>query len=303
MPLKTYHKSTVYAANGGGFLASPPQNTFRIQQETYDGPKNSRVTMWDLIVGSYDLLKSLVASSTTAGLVIPMLFIFVGLGFIAMQILPQTVNDIKAANNYFDKGSTPLVELSYIENRDQYISNPGADYFRELSESAIAAGGFYEDEQSLAYNGTLYLTVDRLGINRMPVSANVDSGNEAIYNSILDTKLAHFEGSSLPFSDTPGNVVIYGHSVGGSYTPSANDPISAFTLLADLQVGDIIKLEQDGEVYEYRMSRSKRVKPEETSILTGTPGRDSLTLFTCWGYPNGGPGNRSGRLVVTAVPV
>lgn len=304
MPLKSYQKSNHYAVAGGSLTQVLSSNTLRIIPDTYNaGGATNRFTMWDLIISSYQALKDVVASSTAAGMIIPVLFIFVGLGFIALQILPDQIETLKSANNFYEKGSTPLVQLSYIENKEQFVSNPGADYFRELSNSAIGQGGFFEDQQSLNYQGTFYITIDSLGIKRLPVSANVDSGNENTYRSVLNTKLAHFRGSSLPHSDTPGNVVIYGHSTGGSYRPSPQDPVSAFTLLADLQVGDIIKIEQNGKTYKYRMVRSKRVKPADTSILLGTPGRDSLTLFTCWGYPTGGPGNRSGRLVVTAVPV
>lgn len=304
MPLRTYQKSTSYAATAPANWYTPEQqNTFALRQDSSNTKVKNKVTMWDLIAGLYDFLKTLVASSSAAGMVIPMAFIMLGLGFIAWQIVPQQIETVVSANGYYEKGSTPLVDLSYIEDQDQFISNPGADYFRELSNAAQGQAGFYEDEESLAYDGTFYISIPSLNISRLPVKANVDSGTEASYNSVLNSALAHFEGTSLPFSSNEGNIVIYGHSAGGSYTPSPSEPISAFSLLGDLQVGDEITIEMDGETYNYRMVRSKRVKPEETSILLGTPGRETLTLFTCWGYPTGGPGNRSGRLVVTAMPV
>ncbi len=304
MPLRTYQKSTVYAASGTTSWYNPQaQDSFAIRADSFNTYKKDKVTMWDLIAGFYDFLKGLVASSSAAGMVIPVTFIIIGLGFIGWQIIPQQIESVVSANGYYEKGSTPLVDLSYIENSEQFISNPGADYFRDLSNAAQGQGGFFEDEESLAYQGTFYISIPSLNINRLPVQANVDSGTENSYNSVLNSALAHFEGTSLPFSSLPGNTVIYGHSAGGSYRPSPNEPVSAFSLLGDLQVGDEIILEVDGETYKYRMVRSKRVKPEETSILLGTPGRETLTLFTCWGYPTGGPGNRSGRLVVTAMPV
>jgi sortase A len=246
----------------------------------------------------YNALRSLVASSNTAGMIIPTLLIILGIGFVYLQIQPQIqtkVGEVVGANA---QGTISLVQESYIQNKLQYVSNPGADYFRELSEAAFASGVAVRDEQSANYSGTFYISIPRLGIDRMPVESNVDSGNSDIYRNALLTQLAHFEGSSLPFADNPGNIVIYGHSVGGGYAARPNDPVSAFSFLRDLQVGDEIAIEMEGVVHKYRMRKSDVVEPHDTSILTSRPGREELTLFTC--YP---PGNRSNRLVVKATPV
>jgi LPXTG-site transpeptidase (sortase) family protein len=305
MPLKTYHKAISYTSRDEmPALQKSREHTFVLRSDGANYPTENNFTLWGMLVGGYELLKAVVASSSGAGVIIPSIFILSGVGFMLFQFVPNVVRDLRADFNFYEKGTTPVVDLGYIETKEQYVSNPGADYFQQLTDSARLAGGFFQDEESLNYRGTMHISIPSLNINNMPVGANIDGGNADNYNTVLETALAHFKGSAIPTSAQAGNTVIYGHSVGGSYLPRADDVVSAFTFLADLQVGDLIKLEVDGKTFNYRMQRSKIVPPEDTSVLFGIPGRSSLTLFTCWGIgPSGGPGNRSGRLVVTAVPV
>lgn len=254
--------------------------------------------MWNVFADGYVGLKKLLASSSAAGMLLPLLLIVGGLGFIYMQIQPSLKEEVRTALNLTNQGNVALVSSDYIDNRLQYVSNPGFDYFRQLTEAAIQSGEFVVDQESLNFNGIFYLSIPKLGINRMGVQSNVDSTNSDIYNRVLDRNLAHFRGSSLPFVTNPGNIVVYGHSVGGSYTPRPNDVVSAFSFLPELKVGDEIIIEINGTQHKYVMRRSRVVTPDDTSILASTPGREALTLFTC--YP---PGSREKRLVISAVPV
>lgn len=297
MALKSYRKSTNYSSRDYSTKKSKPVTNDEVTIKQPAQTPREPITMWNILSGFYQGLKGIVASSTSAGIVIPGLLILGGVGFIYLQVQPTIVNEVREAVGYFDQGTTSPVQGTYIESRQQYISNPSASYFEKLEKSAKSAG-FNEDQASLNYDGTFYISIPRLNINRLPVAANVESDKEEVYDKVLDQALAHFKGTSLPITSNAGNIVIYGHSTGGSYTPRPNDVVSAFSLLQQLQVGDEIIIEIDGIKHKYRMTRSKIVKPNDTSILLGKPGRETLTLFTCWP-----PGNQTHRQVITATPV
>jgi LPXTG-site transpeptidase (sortase) family protein len=297
MPLRTYHKSTKYSAPAG-FGVTYAQPNQILSDFTYSAPDTfeAKVTMWSLLAGFYKISKRIVATSTMAGLLIPAGLILSGAGFIFLQFQPAIVEQVKEYAGYYNQGSAALVQDNYITDRLQYVSNPGADYFQRVSDTALGQV-IKPDTFSLNYKGTMYLTVPSLGFKRLPITANVQSNSKDIYNNVLANSLAHFKGTSLPASDAASNIVIYGHSAGGAYNPSPNDVLAAFTFLKDLRVGDLIIIEMDGIEYKYRMSRSKIVEPSDTTIIEGQPGKETLILLTC--HP---PGNNNNRLVVTAIP-
>jgi sortase A len=92
--------------------------------------------------------------------------------------------------------------------------------------------------------------------------------------------------------------VIYGHSSSGDYYERTHDIAGAFSVLNKIKIGAIIKIDMNGRVYEFRVIKSKIVQPDDVSIIIGTPGKRTLTLFTC--FPNG---NNTSRFVVVANPV
>jgi len=298
MPLKAYRKATVFAAASTfhGSVLYPEQ--FAIKPIGVGYGVHEQVTMWSMLNGAYRSLKNLVATSSWAGLLIPALFIASGIAVIYQQVQPTLTTKIKESAGYYNQGTVALVQDSYITNRLQYVSNPGASYFQNLTAAAFNKNILAADEKSADYSGKFYITIPSLGFDHLPISANVDSGSKEIYDQVLNTSLAHFKGTSLPFSDVNNNTVVYGHSAGGSYNPSPNDVLAAFSFLPNLKLGDLITLEIDGVEYNYRMTRSKIVDPNDTTIITGTPGKKTLTLFTC--YPAGNP---SQRYVAVATPV
>lgn len=206
------------------------------------------------------------------------------------QIGPAVDQQLKEAAGYYDQGTTPLVAGEYVTARTQYVSNPGAEYFRQLTERALAENVLVKDPVSNQYVGTFYLSVPSLGMDRIPVKANVESGVEEVYNSVLNDQLAHFKDTGLPISDVKNNIVIYGHSAMPYYSPSPSDPLTAFSFLSELKIGDEMLIEIEGETHRFVMSKSKIVEPDDVEIITGNPGKRTLTLFTC--YPRGSNSHR-----------
>ncbi len=103
--------------------------------------------------------------------------------------------------------------------------------------------------------------------------------------------LSHFPGTALP--GEIGNSFITGHSV----LPLFNDPknySAIFTKLTELEIGDKINVEVEGQKYQYIVQYSKVVDPHDLAVLNPiSDNGKNLTLMTC--VP---PGTNIKRLVV-----
>jgi LPXTG-site transpeptidase (sortase) family protein len=293
MSLKSYKKASTQAIPYDQYVpaqvVAPPVAVVTVPQ--------NRITMWSLLSGANNDLRELVQTSSFAGLIIPGIFIGIGVFLLGQQVVPQIDQKLKEISGYYNQGTTPLVAGEYIAERVKYLSDPGAEYFQGLTQNALKRNILQDDTTSNNFHGRFYLTIPSLGFNRLPIEANVESWQESSYNSVLKTRLAHFKGTGLPISDVQNNIVIYGHSGRANYRATPSDPEGAFTFLPDLKIGDEIFLEVEGKQYKFVMTRSKIVEPNDTEIITGSPGRRTLTLFTCYN------GNNAYRYVAIARPV
>ncbi|MFS8130929.1 MAG: sortase [Candidatus Dojkabacteria bacterium] len=264
------------------------QNTLRnelqymeIQNSDFFNKRNtkSNVSISGIITNTYNKLKDLVRSSTLAGIIIPSIFVITGFLFIYQQFFPDIKQLIEKNSNYLDQGNVSPVTDKYI-NVSQYISNPSG--LTELTKTALKENILQKDDASLAYSGTFYISIPSLGMNRLPVTANVDSSSEAAYNAVLTNTLAHFRSTGLPISPVENNIVVYGHSASPNYGPKASDPYVAFSFLPEIKVGDDIYINISNQEYHFKTYRNKIVEPNDTSIITGVKGTRTLTLFTCF---------------------
>lgn len=216
---------------------------------------------------------------------------------IYQQFFPDFREFIKLKVNYYDTSTIALASENYV-SRAEYISNPGAEYFKQLKDEAVASNKLLADPLSNSFKGTFTLSIPSLKISNLRVTANVESGVEEVYDSYLEGGLAHFNGTGLPISPLNNNTVIYGHSASGNYYDRSNDPTAAFSKLKDIRIGDEVLVKMEGKEYKYKVAKSKIVEPHDISIITGDIGKETLTLFTC--YPDG---NSANRFVVVANPV
>ncbi len=143
-------------------------------------------------------------------------------------------------------------------------------------------------------SGDMKLTIPQLNLKSVPIAVNVNSYSEKDYLPILDNKLAHFKGTSLP--NYSGNTFVYGHST-NELIARANPtlPQVAFTFLNKLDIGDEIIVELEGKTYNYFVQRSKVVEPEDISPIFTRTDKKTLTLMTCWP-----PGIGEKRLILVA---
>ncbi len=263
---------------------STEQNYYDFSKEflVLDVHQKDKVNIWNATSSGYNTLQDIVNASKATNILIPMFFIILGSFFILKHVYPQIKYQIEKQNGLVSQGNISPISEGYID-LSKYISNPAG--LAQVTEEAFNEHILIEDTVSKNYQGVFFITIPSLGIDRLPVQSNVDSTSEAAYNAVLDTRLAHFKGTGLPISDIANNIVIYGHSASPNYGPKPSDPMVAFSFLPNLKVGDDIILEIEGQTYKFKMQKSKIVEPEDTSIINGTRGKRTLTLFTC--YPAG----------------
>lgn len=190
------------------------------------------------------------------------------------------------------KDPLPQSYKEYIENEFAYY-DPGKSYFENLSKNADSLqyqGLFTYDPTTKSskevivdrnYNKNMYLSIPNIEINNIRITPNVESSNESVYDKYLKFGLAHFQGTPLPGDG--GNSFIYGHSaVQSFFSKHSNLPETIFTKLENIDIGDMVEITREEEVYKYIVRNKKIVSPEDFSILKTQGDKETVTLMTCW---------------------
>lgn len=125
------------------------------------------------------------------------------------------------------------------------------------------------------------------------VIPEVDPWDARVYQEALLHGVAHAAGSPLPGQS--GTVYLFAHSSDDPFSLLRSNP--AFFRLHMLEVGDVIRISYNDELYSYTVRELRTVSPTEVSYLTESD-RDQLVLQTC--APIGTDWN---RLLVFADPV
>jgi sortase A len=121
--------------------------------------------------------------------------------------------------------------------------------------------------------GTLEIT--RLGLSGVVVEGDSDA--------VLDRAIGHLPDTPLPWKD--GNSALAAH----------RDTV--FRPLRDVRLGDVLRLKTPHGDFDYRVSETLIVKPDEVWVLDPTP-VTTLTLISCW--PFNYIGNAPERFIVRA---
>ena len=119
-------------------------------------------------------------------------------------------------------------------------------------------------------DGTLYLTVPRIGIEDLKV-------HNSLSEEKLDESAIHLPETGFPWQ--PGaNTYIAGHRMGYFGT----DSFLVFFRLNELDRGDEVILEdQAGGRYVYRVTESLVVGPQDAEVMDTVPGKSVVSLQTC----------------------
>lgn len=112
-----------------------------------------------------------------------------------------------------------------------------------------------------------YLRIPKINLSQ-PLYSKEDKRSD------IDQNIIFVEDSDMPTTEN-GNVIIAGHS--GSST------VSYFKYLHKLEIGDVIYLEYDDEVYKFRVDNRYFVKKTGVVEVIRDTNTKSLTLVTCYG--------------------
>lgn len=150
-----------------------------------------------------------------------------------------------------------------------------------------------KDQQLIPKDTQFDILIPKIGANS-PVFANVDPANEDAYLPVLKKGVAHARGTALP--GEPGTIYMFAHSTDNFWDVGLYNAV--FYLLKDVNPGDSVVVFYLGKRYDYTVSDSKIVDPNDVSFITQSRQTDSqLVLQTCWP-----PGTTWKRLLVVAKP-
>ena len=126
----------------------------------------------------------------------------------------------------------------------------------------------------------IHSLIGRLEIPRLNVSVMVMEGDD---DMALARAVGHLPETALPWEQ--GNAVIAGHRD------------TFFRPLKNVREGDEIRVTTARGTYDYRVTRTEIVEPDDLSVLAPTTTR-SLTLVTC--YPFSYIGSAPQRFIIHA---
>jgi len=229
----------------------------------------------DIIENEISKIRYKIYQSHPLTLIVPILLIIGGLGLLYRQLKPVADHYIQSKfSNNFDQEIITLVPESYAQLRSEYIQDPGNTYFSSLNY------GRNPVEEDLEITGKMYITIESANLHEVPIEINVDSLIENAYQEALSKGVAHFKGSSIP-GISNGNVFVYGHSAAGDYAyKNPKDPVTAFTRLFELTLGDEIIIKRNNVEYKYMVRKIKEIDPDEVEV-TFNNSSNTLTLMTC----------------------
>lgn len=144
---------------------------------------------------------------------------------------------------------------------------------------------------------SLTLLGDSISIKKInayaPLIDDVDPWNETEYRKALKKGVAVSKGFSKPGEN--GTVYVFAHSSDSPWNISSYNTV--FFRLGELKTGDAILITYNEKNYEYRVSHSVEVWPNEVEAITKLKG-NQLILQTCTPI-----GTSIKRLLIFANPV
>ena len=139
--------------------------------------KEKGTTLGDVAFSIFGNVQEFLVNSKFIGGLIPVFLVLAGLGMIYQQFFPDFKEFLKLRVDYYDTTTVALASENYV-SRAEYISNPGAEYFKQLREEVVQSNGLLADPERNEYKGRFLLSIPRLGIKNLKVTANVDSDVE-----------------------------------------------------------------------------------------------------------------------------
>lgn len=182
----------------------------------------------------------------------------------------MAVSAVFLVYNFFPAG---LVELRYeFSTPKKYTVETRAEEENPVAESKTG-----DNNIIIPVDEDFGIVIPKIFVNSK-VFPDVDPENSAAYQRILTKGVAHVAGTAHP--GETGNVFIFAHSGQDFYQAEKYNAV--FYLLAKLENGDKITIFYKGKMFIYSVSDKKVINADEVSYLNDIPGKNTLTLMTCW---------------------
>lgn len=208
--------------------------------------------------------------------IIRLIVLFVAFAVLLYPTVSSYVNEkngSKVVSNY----DAESVRLSNAE-KEKMLEDARA-YNKEMLSNIDLIDPFSQGEKSLDARYESLLNVDGSGmmgyirIPKIKVEIPIYHGTS---ESVLQTGVGHFWGTSLPVGGESTHTVLTGHR--GLPTKTL------FTNMDKLVKGDVFYIKVLDETLAYKVDQILTVLPEETEALSIVPGQDYATLVTCTPY-------------------
>jgi LPXTG-site transpeptidase (sortase) family protein len=167
---------------------------------------------------------------------------------------------------------------------NEYIIAPFIQPSRTVSSTPIILG-----DSTVSADTPPSVTVPKINI-QIPVNFAVASTNEVTIEDGLKSGVVHYPSTVLPGQN--GNAAYFGHSSGNIFNNGKYK--FAFTLLHDLNTGDLFYINYGGKTYAYRIFDRQIVPPTAVGVINDSHGKQATAqLITC-----DPPGISTNRLVL-----
>lgn len=201
-----------------------------------------------------------------------MVFLLLALGVTLYPLISNIVGEKyrSMVESRYDKAVEQLGLMELIEEKEKAV-----EYNKTLqggTENAFSHEALAQAEES--YNRLLnvrgdgimgYIQIPKIGVE-LPILHGTS-------DATLDKGVGHLIGTSLPIGGYGTHCVLTGHS-GLAGTRMFSD-------LDQLEVGDVFYIRVLDETHAFMIMDINTVLPEDTSLLSLDPQRESVTLVTC----------------------
>lgn len=184
----------------------------------------------------------------------------------------------------------------FYEIRFQYDNLTGTKYVVQEANAPSQLGKIANNEKILTPPDTYFsIVIPKIGAASR-VIINVDPTNEKEYLAALQKGIAHAKGSVFP--GMKGTSFYFSHSTDSFWDVGRYNAV--FYLLKDMQVGDDISIFFKNYRYNYKVTQTEIIDPNDVSLLINAQKNtdEQIALQTCWP-----PGTTWKRFIVIAKPV
>ena len=220
--------------------------------------------------------------------IIALVLLTFGIGFVLYPIIGNIIN-VMRQNAVQDEYNTMIYNLD--EDTISSIKSSADEYNQKLAKGEVNYISTDEDavdkdfDDGSGYAQTLDVGSDIIALIKIPkvdIELPIYRGTSA---EVLSLGVGHLRNTSLPVGGINTHCVLTGHTG----LPNA----MMFTDINKLEEGDMFYIQYLDEIHAYRVDQTKIVEPNDDSDLKIIPGKDYITLLTCYPY-----GITSHRLLV-----